>query len=98
VLRVDIPSPASNVERTGHFNFILQTQCVDRVVAPCNLLTEQPTAAHPVTIRWSPGPFYVAFCGIAPLETEADAAAGKCVYGSPSASASSSSAALAPTS
>jgi hypothetical protein len=91
VLRLDIPAPTSNVERTGYFTFILQTQCVDRAVAPCSLLTEQPTAAHPVTVRWSPGPFYVVFCGSAPLETEADAAAGKCVYVSPSASASSSS-------
>jgi hypothetical protein len=91
VLRVDVPSPASNVERTGHFTFLLQTQCVDRAVAPCNRLTEQPTAAHPVTVRWSPGPFYVVFCGSAPLETQTDAAAGKCVYASPSASASPSS-------
>jgi hypothetical protein len=91
VLRLDIPAPASNVERTGHFTFILQTQCVDRAVAPCSLLAGQPTAAHPVTVRWSPGPFYVVFCGSAPLETEADAAAGKCVYESPSASASPSS-------
>jgi hypothetical protein len=91
VLRVDFPAPASNVERTGHFTFILQTQCVDRAVAPCNSLAGQPTAAHPVTVRWSPGPFYVVFCGSAPLETEADAAAGKCVYASPSAPASSSS-------
>jgi hypothetical protein len=91
VLRLDIPAPASNVERTGHFTFILQTQCVDRAVAPCSLLAGQPTAVHPVTVRWSPGPFYVVFCGSAPLETEADAAAGKCVYESPSASASPSS-------
>ena len=103
VLRLDIPAPAGNVERTGHFTFILQTQCVDRAVAPCNRLAGQPTAAHPVTVRWSPGPFYVVFCGLAPLETEADAAAGKCVYDSPSPSTSSSpvsssSAALSPSS
>jgi hypothetical protein len=91
VLRLDIPVPTSNVERTGHFSFILQTQCVDRAVAPCSRLAGQPTAAHPVTVRWSPDPFYVVFCGRAPLETEADAAAGKCVYESPSASASPSS-------
>jgi hypothetical protein len=95
VLRVDIPSPATNVERTGHFSFVLQTQCVDRAVAPCSRLSVQPTAAHPVTVRWSPGPFYVAFCGQDYLETEADAAAGKCVYPSPSASATPSAAALA---
>jgi hypothetical protein len=99
VLRLDIPAPASNVDRTGHFNFVFQTQCVDRVVAPCNRLTEQPTAAHPVTVRWSPSPFYVAACGgDAPQETDAAAAEGKCLDVSPSASTSSSSAALSPSS
>jgi hypothetical protein len=92
VLRLDFPAPGSNVDRTGHFNFILQTKCVDRAVAPCNRLTEQPTAGHPVTVRWSPSPFYVAACGDdAPQETEADAAEGKCLDVSPSASTSSSS-------
>jgi hypothetical protein len=90
VLRVDIPSPASNVDRTGHFTFVLQTQCVDRTVAPCSRLAVQPTAAHPVTVRWSPGPFYVAFCGNDYLETYALAAQGICVHPSPSASASPS--------
>lgn len=92
VLRLDFPAPDSNVDRTGHFTFILQTQCVDRSVAPCNLLTEQPTTAHPVTVQWSPSPFYVAACGgDAPMETDADAAQGKCLDVSPSASASPSS-------
>ena len=92
VLRVDFTAPDSNVERTGHFNFILQTQCVDSAVAPCNGLARPPTAAHPVTVRWSPGPFYVVFCG-RPLssESEADAAEGKCPDESTSASTSSSS-------
>ena len=64
VLRLDFPVPLdNNVERTGHFNFIFQAQCVDRTVAPCNHLTEQPTVAHPATVRWSPSPFYVAACG-----------------------------------
>ena len=90
VLRLDIPSPASNVDRTGHFTFVLQTQCADRTVDPCSRLAVQPTAAHPVTVRWSPGPFYVVFCGNDPLETQADAAAGTCVHPSPSASASPS--------
>jgi hypothetical protein len=95
VLRLDFPAPTSNVDRTGHFTFIFQTQCVDRAVAPCNLLAGQPTAAHPVTVRWSPSPFYVAACGgDAPRESEADAAEGKCLDVSPSASTSSSSAAL----
>jgi hypothetical protein len=91
VLRLDFPLPASNVDRTGHFTFILQTQCVDRAVAPCNRLTEQPTAAHPVTVRWSPSPFYVAACGHDPQETEAAAAEGICLNASPSASTSPSS-------
>ena len=92
VLRLDFTAPASNVDRTGHFTFILQTQCVDRAAAPCNRLTEQPTAAHPVTVRWSPGPFYVAACGgDAPRESEDDAAQGICLNESPSASASPSS-------
>jgi hypothetical protein len=95
VLRLDFPAPASNVDRTGHFSFILQTQCVDRAVAPCSHLTEQPTVAHPVTVQWSPSPFYVAACGgDARQETDAAAAEGKCLDVSPSASASSSSAAL----
>lgn len=95
VLRLDFPAPASNVDRTGHFSFILQTQCVDRAVAPCSRLTEQPTVAHPVTVQWSPSPFYVAACGgDARQETDAAAAEGKCLDVSPSASASSSSAAL----
>src|SRR5262245_7492745 len=105
VLRLNFPAPDSNVDRTGHFNFIFETQCVDRTVAPCDLLTEQPTVAHPVTVRWSPDPFYVAACGRdAPRETEADAAKGTCVNWSPSAStsasspAASSSAALSPSS
>ena len=105
VLRLDFPAPDSNVDRTGHFNFIFQTQCADRAVAPCNLLTEQPTAAHPVTVQWSPGPFYVAACGRDALqETDTIAAQGKCLDASPSASSSSSSsaasssAALAPSS
>jgi hypothetical protein len=93
VLRLDFPAPASNVDRTGHFSFVLQTQCVDRTVAPCNRLTEQPTVAHPVTVQWSPSPFYVAACGgDAHQETEAAAAEGKCLDDSPSASTSSSSA------
>jgi hypothetical protein len=92
VLRLDFPAPASNVDRTGHFSFVLQTQCVDRAIAPCNRLTEQPTAAHPVTVRWSPSPFYVAACGgDAHQETDAAAAEGKCLDDSPSSSASSSS-------
>ena len=91
VLRLDFPDPASNVDRTGHFSFVLQTQCVDRTVAPCNRLTQPPTAAHPVTVRWSPGPFYVAACGgDARQETDAAAAAGICLDDSPSASASAS--------
>jgi len=104
VLRLDFPAPDSNVDRTGHFNFTFQTQCVDRTVAPCNHLTEQPTVGHPVTVRWSPGPFYVAACGRDALqETDAVAAEGKCLDVSPSASASSSSvasssAALSPSS
>ena len=105
VLRLDFPAPDSNVDRTGHFNFIFQTQCADRAVAPCNLLTEQQTAAHPVTVQWSPGPFYVAACGRDALqETDTIAAQGKCLDASPSASSSSSSsaasssAALAPSS
>jgi hypothetical protein len=88
VLRLDIPAPASNVERTGHFTFILQTQCVDRTVAPCDRLAGQPTPAHPVTVQWSPGLFYVVFCGNDPVETQTDAAAGECVYPSPSAATS----------
>jgi hypothetical protein len=92
VLRLDFPAPDSNVDRTGHFNCIFQTKCIDRTVAPCNRLTEQPTVAHPVTVRWSPSPFYVAACGRDALqETDADAAQGKCVDMSPSASASPSS-------
>jgi len=92
VLRLDFPNPASNVDRTGYFTFVFQTQCADSTVAPCNRLTEQPTAAHPVTVQWSPSPFYVVACGgDAHQETEADAALGKCVDDSPSASASSSS-------
>lgn len=92
VLRLDFPAPDSNVDRTGHFNFIFQAQCVDRTVAPCSRLTEQPTVVHPVTVRWSPSPFYVAACGHdAPQETDAVAAEGKCLDVSPSASTSSSS-------
>jgi len=105
VLRLDFPAPESNVDRTGHFNFIFQTQCVDRSVAPCSLLTDQPTVAHPVTVRWSPSSFYVAACGRdAFQETDADAAQGKCLDQPSSASASpsslvaSSSAALSPSS
>jgi hypothetical protein len=104
VLRLDFPAPDSNVDRIGHFNFIFQTQCVDRTVAPCNHLTEQPTVAHPVTVRWSPSPFYVAACGRDALqETDTVAAEGKCLDMSPSASTSSSSvasssAALSPSS
>lgn len=92
VLRLDFPAPDSNVDRIGHFNYIFQTQCVDRTVAPCNHLTEQPTVAHPVTVRWSPSPFYVAACGRDALqETDPVAAQGKCLDMSPSASATSSS-------
>ena len=95
VLRLNFPVPLDNldVERTGHFTFVLQTQCVDRAVAPCSLLTEQPTAANPVTVQWSPGPFYVAACGRDdyPWETDQAAAQGKCLHGPPSASASPSS-------
>ena len=105
VLRLDFPAPDSDVDRTGYFTFILQTRCVDRAVAPCNRLAGQPTAARPVTVRWSPSPFYVAACGgDARQETEADAAEGKCPDVSPSASAlssspvASSSAALSPSS
>ena len=89
VLRVDIPSPTINVDRTGHFTFVFQTQCVDRSVAPCSRLAVQPTAAHPVTVRWSPGPFYVVFCG-KDFESDVFAAAGVCVHPSPSPSASPS--------
>jgi hypothetical protein len=89
VLRLDFPAPASNVDRIGHFTFILQTQCVDRTLAPCSRLTEQPTAAHPVTVRWSPGPFYVVFCG-KDFESDVFAAAGVCVHPSPSPSVSPS--------
>jgi hypothetical protein len=79
VLRLDVPAPDSDVDRTGHFTFSLQTQCVDRVVAPCNRLTEQPTAEHPVTVKWSPSPFYVAACGPGfQHDIEPDAAQGKC--------------------
>jgi hypothetical protein len=88
VLRVDIPDPVSNDYRTGHFTFVYQTQCVDRAVAPCSLLTEQPTVAQPVTVQWSPSPFYVAACGQDPQETDADAAEGICVDESPSESPS----------
>jgi hypothetical protein len=85
VLRLDVPDPKSDVDRTGHFTFKFQTQCVDRAVAPCNRLTEPPTAEHPVTVQWSPSDFYVAACGpgyqhdIEPL-----AAQGKCPDKSPS--------------
>ena len=89
VLRVDIPYPTINVDRTGHFTFVFQTQCVDRSVAPCSRLAVQPTAAHPVTVRWSPGPFYVVFCG-KDFESDVFAAAGVCVHPSPSPSASPS--------
>ena len=89
VLRLDFTGPNSNVDRIGHFTFVLQTQCVDRTVAPCNLLTEQPTVAHPVTVRWSPSPFYVAACGgDAHGETDAIAAKGECLDDPPSGSAS----------
>jgi hypothetical protein len=92
VLRLDFPAPDSNVDRIGHFTFIFQTQCVDRTVAPCDRLTQQPTAADPVTVRWSPGPFYVAACGRDALqETDTVAAEGKCLDMPPSPSASPSS-------
>ncbi len=104
VLRLDFPAPDSNVDRIGHFTFVLQTQCVDRAAAPCNLLPGQPTVAHPVTVQWSPGPFYVAFCGHDPWETDTYAAQGKCVHvspwpsPSPSSKVASSSATLSPSS
>lgn len=79
VLRLDIPHPESHADRIGHFNFILQTKCVDRAVAPCSLLANQPTAGHPVTVRWSPPAFYVADCPDARGETDAAAAQGKCL-------------------
>lgn len=80
VLRLDVPAPDSNADRIGHFNFILQTKCVDRAVAPCSLLANQPTAGHPVTVQWSPPAFYVAACGPdAREETDAAAAQGKCL-------------------
>jgi hypothetical protein len=91
VLRLDVSDPNSTVHRTGHFTFKFQTQCVDRVVAPCDRLTEPPTAEHPVTVQWSPRDFYVAACGpgygqeIDPIV----AAGGGCPNRSPSASPSS---------
>lgn len=88
VLRLNVPDPDSTVDRTGYFTFILQTQCVDRVVAPCNRLTEQPTAEHPVTVKWSPSPFYVAACGPGRPQRETDAAQGIRVDEPPSASPS----------
>jgi len=96
VLRLNFPVPLDNldVERTGHFTFVLQTQCVDRAVAPCSLLKQQPTAAHPATVQWSPGPFYVVYCGRGYQETQenqAAAAQGICLNESPSATASPSS-------
>jgi hypothetical protein len=96
VLRLNIPNATSNDYITGHFTFVYQTQCVDRAVAPCSLLTEQPTAANPVTVQWSPSPFYVAECGQDPNENDTYAAEGICVDKSPSPTTSPSSGVVSP--
>lgn len=80
VLRLDFTAADSNVDRIGHFTFVLQTTCVDDDVDPCDRLSPAPTHSHPVTVQWQPSPFYVAACGRdAPKETEDDAAKGVCV-------------------
>jgi hypothetical protein len=105
VLRLDIPAPESNVDRTGHFTFVLRMTCLDSTVAPCDLLSPAPTNAHPVTVQWHPSSFYLAACGRdAPGETESVAATGVCLQEpaspstSPAPGAGSSSAGVSPSS